>query len=390
MTNGSVSVLIAFMSFCSCGDSSGQQTDSGPVDADRVDASPVDAIPPGPDPFWTAISADGPGLRDGAGLAFDRDTQRLILFGGCLVRPDGSCLFVNDVWVLDLSSGLLGAKWTELAPAGVAPFPTFRGMTTSYDPVSGRMLAVVAGTSELELWALEDANGLGTPRWRSLTPTGPAKPSWRKMFGVTHDPTSNRLYMFGGLRLSDFQPLGDMWVLQNASGSEVSPEWILLDRMGIQPPARTFHSGVLDATASQMFIFAGGDNAGMTFTDGWQLGVQSPVTAERIIDVLPAQLVSYIVGYNSAKRTVLFLGCRGTPTGAPCRYGAVWHLRLDNPTEPLLEVILPAEEGAPFNRGTDAVRVYDEVGDRLFLFNSVDVDDQPENLLWVLSNASAE
>ena len=381
-----ITFLILLTVSSSCSD------DGQPVEADAsvIDAAPgIDAMPR-LDPYWTAIPADELGARDRAGLAFDAATQRLILVSGCRVDPfDGSCRVVNDVWILDLSNGLAQARWTELSPAGEPPPFTTDGFDVSYDPASGRLLVLVGGIELMEPWVLENANGIGAPRWIPLTATGTETPSLRRGAFVGHDPERDRMYMFGGQRSIDFTALGDIWMLENASGVDGAPRWQALPQTGTQPEARANHGGLVVPSQNQMFLFAGSNN-GFMLADGWVVDLGQPVTARRIIDELPVNLVFTTAGYSPERNELLFLGGTGSMPGDSPRFDAVWHMRLADPPEALAAVELPADEPTPFPWSAGPPSLYDAASDRLFLFGVGDEAENPDDVLWILSNASAE
>lgn len=388
-----ITYFLSMIGLCSC-ISGDPRFDATSIDEDtsevQVDTDTLDAQPVRLDPFWTAIPVDGPGMRERAGLAFDPVTQRLILFGGCRVLPDGGCYVINDVWVLDASSGLSEAKWTQLFPDGASPPSITWGLDVSYDLESGRLLAAIQTWSALELWALEDANGVGAPRWTPIATTGTDEPSFRAGASVTHDPDRNLLYMFGGSQREDSTMAGDMWVLENASNVDGPAQWRKLPQAGLQPGVRSYHSAILDPASDELFIFGGSDGHGNVFVDGWSIELGQMVTARQLIEGLPLRMLHNVVGHAPLQRALLFLGCHGGTDFGPCRVGAMWHLRRGDQTEPLREILLADDEDAPFVWDPYSASVYDAEGDRLFFLGTVNDAGEPDNRLWVLSNASAQ
>src|SRR4029077_10269758 len=70
-------------------------------------------------PTWSTYSAPGHPAQKNAAAAYDRNTNTLILYGGC----GGGCLpIVNQVWVLKHANGADGAPaWSLLSTAGGPP-----------------------------------------------------------------------------------------------------------------------------------------------------------------------------------------------------------------------------------------------------------------------------
>jgi hypothetical protein len=52
-------------------------------------------------------------------------------------------------------------------------------------------------TDQNDVWVLVDANGIGSPHWEQLSPTGTA-PAPREMNAAFYDHVSNRMIILGG------------------------------------------------------------------------------------------------------------------------------------------------------------------------------------------------
>lgn len=96
-------------------------------------------------------------------------SNRMTVFGG-----QNFSGFFNDVWVLMKANGLGGPpSWVQLYPTGTPP--TARaGHTSVYDAASSRMTVFGEDFFGLlnDVWVLTNANGVETPAWIQLTPTG--------------------------------------------------------------------------------------------------------------------------------------------------------------------------------------------------------------------------
>ncbi len=66
-----------------------------------------------------------------------------------------------------------------------------------------------------DVWVLSDANGLGSPLWTQLTPTG-TPPLPMHSFNATYDTGTNRMIIFGGN--DGVTQLNNVWVLMRANG----------------------------------------------------------------------------------------------------------------------------------------------------------------------------
>lgn len=144
------------------------------------------------------VSPEG---RQGAAMAYDPASRRLVLFGG-----DGGAGVLGDSWEWD------GGAWRPLRPA--ASPPARAGHAMSFDPQRGRPIlfgGVGAGGQVLgDLWEYLGAEA----GWRLIDAAGPAP---RSLAAMAPAPISGPeggavpgVLLFGGLG-ADGAPLGDSW-----------------------------------------------------------------------------------------------------------------------------------------------------------------------------------
>ena len=103
--------------------------------------------------FVGGIGRSGPAGRRPGG---DASTNRMTIFGG-----SGSATQLNDVWVLSGANGLGTPMWTQLAPTGTAPLP-MNSFNAVYDPGTNRMIIFGGNdgvTAFNNVWVLTNANG---------------------------------------------------------------------------------------------------------------------------------------------------------------------------------------------------------------------------------------
>jgi hypothetical protein len=169
-------------------------------------------------PVWTQLTTAGgpPAARENFGASYDAASNRLTIFGGWNTNSQGSdAVFFNDVWVLSNANGLGGTPtWTQLTPAGVPPSPR-AGFATAADPASNRMLIFDGGASSVDLnetWVLSGANGLGSPAWTLLDPSG-TPPSTRDSSTAVYDHSLNEFVIFGGTPETESTLYSDTWTL---------------------------------------------------------------------------------------------------------------------------------------------------------------------------------
>ena len=111
---------------------------------------------------WTNIVANGaagsPAKRESPAAVYDVANNRMIIFGG---GPLFGGSF-NDVWVLANANGLGTPAWTKLRPTGVLPGTRFFH-TAVYDAINNLMMVFAGDNDEavyFVTWVLSDANGL--------------------------------------------------------------------------------------------------------------------------------------------------------------------------------------------------------------------------------------
>ena len=224
-------------------------------------------------PSWERYSpAGGPGTLAHAAFGYDAAANRLVLFGGC----KGTCASPSDeTWVLVNANGLGGTPtWQRLAASG--PAARF-GHAGAFDPAGNRLFVHGGAANEsspplADTWVLDNANGLGAPAWRALSPAG-TPPTARRFATLTHDPSSGRLVLYGG-RDAEGAALADVHVLKDPAGPAV--EWTALLPATDGPAGRFAHTAAFDPATHRLLVY-GGTNGGLeeglnyVFADAWLL-----------------------------------------------------------------------------------------------------------------------
>ena len=221
-------------------------------------------------PTWLQLNPSGsPPVRFRYSSVYDPVTNTLIVFGG----NDCFNVFYNDVWLLSNANGLGGTPtWTQLSFSGTTPPPT-GGHFAIYDPVSNRMIVLLAAASDPnrtdQLWVLSNANGTGgTPSWSQIDPGVPNINGFAQV-GV-YDAESNRMITFGGGLGND--DINDTWLLSNANDLGGTPGWTQLSPAGTLPAAREEFPAIFVPARDQMVIFGGYSN-GTLLNDVWVLNL---------------------------------------------------------------------------------------------------------------------
>lgn len=141
---------------------------------------------------WTEMSSEGPAMSLGSRLAYDADSDRIILFGG----SDWNSL-MNDTWAYDFNTD----TWTDMKPDISPPARNYHGMT--YDAESDRVLIWGSMGTDLEpfdasVWAYD----YNTNTWEQMPPVDPY-PELRIYPALAYDAESDRTILYGGFPEGD-------------------------------------------------------------------------------------------------------------------------------------------------------------------------------------------
>jgi hypothetical protein len=274
---------------------------------------------------WWLLNPDGPGLgwiraqtkgtkpapRVESSAVYDAVNDRMIIFGGALGHASPCS---NDVWVLNHASGVTGAPtWIQLSPSGGPPAARL-GFSAVYDPGTNTMIIYGGNdcfsTNYSDVWILSNANGLGTPTWTQLSPSG-GSPGAREDHTAVYNPGSNSMVVFGGSSSSG----NDTWVLSNANGTGM-PAWTQLSPTGGPPPGRDGHNAIFDQANNRMTIYGGNNTTGI-LSDTWVLSNADGTTGQPgwtqigPLAGAPARTMAAAV-YNSTANKMTIFG--GNPT----------------------------------------------------------------------------
>ena len=159
--------------------------------------------------------------------------------------------------------------WTKLLPSGGPPSGVYgssavydpaNNIMTVFAGINRANTAATNG-----VWTLSHANGVGgTPQWTNIVANGAAgSPPKREVQTAVYDVANYRMIIFGGGPLTG-GAFNDVWVLANANGLG-TPAWTKLRPTGVLPGTRFFHTAVYDAINNLMMVFAGDSDEAIYF-----------------------------------------------------------------------------------------------------------------------------
>jgi N-acetylneuraminic acid mutarotase len=213
---------------------------------------------------WAQLSTSGPSARYGAAFAFDEATRRYALFGG---SPGNATGALSDTWLLAADTGVWTAQTTPQAP----PARAAAGMVFDAD---AQRLVLFGGTGVTspnleDTWELSTANGT----WSAL-PTLAAPPATTGAV-VGFDLQTRRVVVATGLSYSSsgrFTPQSSaVWLLDRVAerwtdrGSTVAPPQLrygaafdtnrqLIVAMGTRAPPERALMWSFDSRAAQWSV----------------------------------------------------------------------------------------------------------------------------------------
>lgn len=185
---------------------------------------------------WSQVSASGPASRRASAVAYDEQTACVVMFGG--VCNGGGCFVLGDTWVYSPAS----SEWTEVLAPG--PAPRWNHAMT-YDSVRGRVLLAGGGNGASlmnDFWSL--SNGA----WVQL-PNLPVTVSGAR---IVFDPVRDRVVLFGGQPFSS-----DVWEFDG-------DQWIHLPAFG---PLGRWNHGMVFVPGRNTVVMFGGDRSGSGYHD---------------------------------------------------------------------------------------------------------------------------
>jgi len=135
-------------------------------------------------------SGAAPSPRASIGFAYDSESDRMILFGG----ENGTTKF-NDTWAYDLESN----TWEKMNPAVVPGARMLSAM--AYDEESDRVILFGGREDGPDKIANTWAYDYNTDSWQELSPS--TQPPWLRAHDMTYDNESDTIVLYGGSNIDD-------------------------------------------------------------------------------------------------------------------------------------------------------------------------------------------
>jgi len=239
---------------------------------------------------WTNVTpAASPSPRRAHAMAYDTESNRIVLYGGIL---DSSSSDVQ--WSYDLETN----TWTNLDPNSFPHGLWWPAM--AYDVESDRIILFggYGVTYEDETWAYD----LDTNSWTNMDPT--TKPSARSLHAIAYDVQSDRIVLFGGWY---DERLGDTWAYDYNTNTwtDMSP--------ATGPAARNLHAIAYDVQSDRIVLFGG--NAMEVYTnETWAYDFDTNTWTNMNPVTRPNAPIAAMTYDSRADRIVLFGGVDSNET----------------------------------------------------------------------------
>jgi len=236
-------------------------------------------------------------------LAYDAESDRVVMFGGQSGHYNLETSFQNETWVYDVTAN----KWKLMRPVRT---PSKRSdYDLAYDAESDRVILFggAAGNNPAA-WGFDDtwAYNYNTNTWKEMA----KGPSGYLGIRLAYDSESDRVILFGGLKMTTGRYVNETWAFDfNANTwTEMKPK--------TSPPGRNYPGMTYNSKADRVLVWGGLNVSGNKPVDesmwAYDFNANTWVEMKPGNDPYPAGRDAPQMVYNAkADRTILYGGTRG-------------------------------------------------------------------------------
>lgn len=232
---------------------------------------------------WVKIETQvSPAPRRGFALAYDKDREKVLLFGGFNIKTRA---IHNDTWEWD------GNVWWEVPiDQSNRPEPRFI-MPVVYDSVHKKI--VMYGGGDVDKWiGYEETWEFDGQQWSKKSISGPGV---RYGHGMAFDEVRGKVVVFGGMN-SQLKQLNDFWEYDGNMWTQIKPS--------VVPSPRAFTSMAYDSNKKLVYIFGGSDNA-KAFNELW---TWDGINCKKISESGPVERILSGMAYDSKRKMIVIFG----------------------------------------------------------------------------------
>jgi N-acetylneuraminic acid mutarotase len=187
--------------------------------------------------------AIGPSGRCGHGIAYDSQSDRTILFGG-FACTDVTDPLLNDTWSYDYDSD----TWTLYASASAPPPRIYHSMV--YHKAADRILVWGGRVEDSRVRTFDLEENVWTALEQDFFPEG-----IRAYHSMAFDADSSRMFMFGGLLLTEPMSFEGKMVNETWTYDMSRNEWSL--HQPLSSPSVRSHQSMTMTQHGKFFVFGG-------------------------------------------------------------------------------------------------------------------------------------
>ena len=248
----------------------------------------------------------------------------------------------------------------QLLRTAAGPSPRY-GAGMSRDPVSGRL--VLFGGYDNQHGALGDTWEFDGTTWTDASAQVGSSPSVRFNAAMAVDPLSNRIVLFGGMaapaRSNAWKFLRDTWTFDGQ-------HWVqITSRLAVSPPGRGLPTIAVDPLSNRLILFSG------TAADTWRFDGTTWTNLTPSLAASPPARYDACMGVDPLSKRLILFG--GHTSGSP--FGDTW--RFDGTTWTNLSDRLTASPSARYG----CAAAVDPTTGRLVMFTGSD-GHQDMNDVW--------
>ncbi len=232
---------------------------------------------PTPTTVVPAPTTPTPSPRIQSGMAYDAESNRIIIFGGTTSEDIGGDLY-GDTWSYDLNLN----TWTDMNPAE-APSPR-SDFAMAYDAESDRVVAFGGGT-----WAYD----FNTNTWRNMSPvTRPAGAG-----PMAYDAESDRVVLF---LVWTGAPDNETWTYDFNTNT-----WTKMEPT-TRPSPRAWTTMAYDAESDRVILFGG--ITGRDNDETWAYDFNTNTWTNMEPPTQPLKLAAHNLAYDAESDKVVLFG----------------------------------------------------------------------------------
>ncbi len=246
---------------------------------------------------WTnLLSINTPLERNGHSMAYDEESDRIILFSGLKTGMwDWICW--NETWSFDFESN----SWTFMDPSTQPIGRCFADIV--YDKGSDRII-LFGGFCRDNLYADTWAYDFNANEWTNMTP--PVQPSPRWGHKMIYDEESDLVILFGGSTALPPFPVavGDTWTYDydNNTWTNINPS--------TSPPELINHGLAYDSKSDRTILFGGANSNLINQGETWVYNANTNTWINEIVSTTLSPRRRFGMVYDKeSDRIILFGGC---------------------------------------------------------------------------------